>query len=253
MHYVITHGGDLPNIVPTEAEVWYFLRAHTRDELEEVANRVSKIAQGAALMTETAMENVFNGGCSNVLNNHYLAELQTEAMQVIGPIQFTEEEKAYAQKVNDGQPKGTVEAFFNALRLPKEMKDQAEELRGQPLLGKNFPPSDEGDITTGSTDVGDLSWIAPLSMLKTACCATGATGHGWGVVSTGAMSIGHKGMMHAAKSMALAAIDLYADPEHLRKARHEFEKAIKDRPYRTPLPDNVKPPRYENPFRAERI
>ena len=93
--------------------------------------------------------------------------------------------------------------------------------------------------------MGDLSQITPLSMLNTACFTTGASGHSWGIVATGAMSIGHKGMMHAAKIMALAAIDCYSDPKHLEKARAEFDKATKDHPYRSPLPDYVKPPRYE--------
>jgi len=249
MHYVITHGGDLPNVVPTKAEVWYFLRAHERDELEQVANRVRKIAQGAALMTETTVEEVFNGACSSVLSNHYLADLQHEAMQVVGPIQFTEEEKAYAQEINEVYPEKDARDVFRDLRVPEEMKDRVAELVGEPLLGENFPAWNEDNIQTGSTDVGDLSWITPVSMLGTACFATGAAGHSWGIVATGAMSIGHKGMMHAAKIMAVAAMDLYADPEHLAKARQEFEKT-KDHPYETPLPDHVKPPRYPNPARG---
>jgi aminobenzoyl-glutamate utilization protein B len=109
---------------------------------------------------------------------------------------------------------------------------------------------DEGHISTGSTDVGDVSWVTPLSELHAACFATGAAGHSWGVVATGAMSIGHKGMMHAAKIMAVAAMDLYTDPEHLRAARREFEEATRDKPYVTPLPDTVQAPRYPNPVRG---
>ena len=110
----------------------------------------------------------------------------------------------------------------------------------------------EENIGTGSTDVGDVSWITPLSMLNTACFATGAAGHSWGIVATCGMSIGHKGMMHAAKIMAVAAMDVYADPEHLQKARQEFEAVTKEHPYRTPLPDGVTPPRYPNPVRGEK-
>ena len=247
IHYAITRGGDAPNIVPAEAEVWYFVRAHERDELAEVAERVFKIAQGAALMTETSVERIFAGACSSVLNNHYLADLQYAAMQEIGPIPFTEQEKAFAQAINDAYPDWNPKHMFAHLEVPPEMTETVESLRGQPLIAENLPAMDHRHIGTGSTDVGDVSWITPLSMLNTACFATGAAGHSWGVVATSGMSIGHKGMLHAAKIMALTAADLYADPEHLSQARQEFEKATRDNPYVTPLPDDVKPPRYERP------
>jgi len=247
MHYVITHGGDLPNVVPAEAEVWYFVRAYQATERYHVANRVRRVAQGAAMMTETTVDEIFNGACSSVLNNAYLADLQYEAMQVVGPIPFTDEEKAYAHKINDGYPLDTTGELFKNLKLPPEVEERVGVLKREPLLGENFPSLDEGVIRTGSTDVGDLSWITPLSMLRTACWPAGVSAHSWGIVAASAMSIGHKGMMHAAKIMALAAIDLCTDPEHLRKARQEFERATKGQPYRMPLPDHVKPPRYEMP------
>ncbi|HEY9075723.1 MAG TPA: amidohydrolase [Anaerolineaceae bacterium] len=240
IHYVITHGGDLPNIVPSEAEVWYLIRAHKRDEHDEVTERVRKIAQGAALMTETTCEEHFISACSSVLSNHTLADLQYANMQVVGPIEFTEEEKAYAQAINDHYPKAVAEASWDEMKLPPE-------IRGRPLYGENFPAMDEGKIETGSTDVGDLSQITPVSMLNTTCWASGVPGHSWGNTATGRMSIGHKGMLHAAKVMALSAIDLYNDPSLLQKVRAEFETATKDHPYRCPLPDSVLPPRYPRP------
>lgn len=249
IHYVITNGGKLPNVVPAEAEVWYFIRAHERDELDQVTDRVRKVAQGAALMTETTMEAIVNGACSSVLNNHYLADLQYEAMQMVGPIAFSEEEMAYAQQINDAYPPENARNAFKHLHVPAEMKDHVKALEGQPLLGENFPAWDEDHIGTGSTDVGDVSWITPLSMLRTACFATGAAGHSWGIAATSGMSIGHKGMMHAAKIMAVAAVDLYADPAHLQAARQEFERETRDRPYQAPLPEGVEPPQHPNPER----
>ncbi|MCL4561437.1 MAG: amidohydrolase [Chloroflexi bacterium] len=237
MHYVTTHGGDLPNIVPSEAEVWYFIRAHARSELDDVTNRVRRIAEGAALMTETTYEAIFQSACSSVLSNHTLADLQYANMQFVGPIVFTDAERAYAQKINDQYPAEVVADLFKSFELP-------EELRGQSLFGDNYPANDEKRIETGSTDVGDLSWITPVSMLNTACFASGAPGHSWGIVATGAMSIGHKGMLHAAKVMALSAMDLYSDAALLQKARAEFAKATEGQPYRTPLPENVQPPWY---------
>ncbi len=250
IHYAITHGGDVPNIVPPEAEVWYFIRAHKRDELDQVVGRVRKIAQGAALMTETTVEERFRGGCSSVLNNHYLADLHYQAMELIGPIPFTEAEMAYAQQINDAFPDNKPGDVFDDLRIPTEWQARVDALKGRPLIGENFPAMDEAQIETGSTDVGDVSQITPLSMLNTACFAAAAPGHNWSVVATGGMSIGHKGMMHAAKIMALVAYDLYSEPAHLQKAHEEFAKATQDNPYVSPLPTHTRPPQYPNPERG---
>jgi aminobenzoyl-glutamate utilization protein B len=131
--------------------------------------------------------------------------------------------------------------------VPPSIQERLPELRQQDLIAENFQSMDERRVSTGSTDVGDLSWIAPLSMLRTTCFPTRASGHSWGIAAVSGTSIGHKGMMHAAKIMAVAAIDLYADSEHLQRVRQEFETATEDRPYESPLPDTLRPPRYEAP------
>ena len=238
IHYVITKGGDAPNIVPALAEVWYYIRAHLPNELEDVTERVRKVAEGAALMTDTQVEEIFEDACTSILNNHHLADLQYEAMKIVGPIIFTDQEQAYAKKINDSYAKGTLEGLAKTNHLPKKYM-------GQALVGDNFPALDIDDVFTGSTDVGDLSWKAPVSMLVTTCWPSGAPAHTWGVVATGAMSIGHKGMLHAAKTMAVAALDLYSDPTLLKKVRQEFEKAINEFPYKCPLPDHIQPPSYK--------
>jgi len=250
IHYAITHGGDLPNVVPAEAEVWYFIRAHKPEELEEVTNRVRKIAEGAAMMTETTSEENFRAACSAVLSNHYLADLQYENMQVVGPIEFTPEEMAFAKDINDAYPRENSAEFYRQVteyKIPKEWEDKLKAHIGEALLGINLPAFDQDDIQTGSTDVGDVSQITPISMLSTAGFPIGAAGHSWGIVAASGTSIGHKGMMHAAKTMALTAMDLLSEPAHLQKARKEFERATKDHPYKSPLPAHVKPPRYEEP------
>jgi aminobenzoyl-glutamate utilization protein B len=250
IHYAITHGGDLPNVVPAEAEVWYFIRAHKPEELEEVTERVRKIAEGAAMMTETTWEENFRAACSAVLSNYYLADLQYENMKLVGPIEFTAEEMAFAKKINGAYPRENTEEFYrqiNEFRIPDDWKKKLESYEGSPLLGINLPAFDQDDIQTGSTDVGDVSQITPISMLNTAGFPVGAAGHSWGIVAASGTSIGHKGMMHAAKIMALSAMDLFTNTEHLRKTREEFEKATRDHPYKSPLPASVQPPRYEEP------
>jgi aminobenzoyl-glutamate utilization protein B len=242
IHYAITHGGDAPNIVPAEAEVSYLIRAHQPDTLEQVTERVRKVAAGAAMMTETQMEIIFDSAFSSLLNNHYLADLQYEAMKWIGPIEYTPEELAFAQGINDHYPAGNVEALFKTLRPPAGYAEPLARFRGRALISENFPSLDEGAIRTSSTDVGDLSRVAPLSLLRTTCAPTGAPAHGWGFAAAAGMSIGHKGMLHAARIMALTAVDLLDNPLHIQKAREEFELAMQEMPYHCPMPAEVQPP-----------
>lgn len=246
MHYVITHGGDAPNIVPPEAEVWYFLRAPLREELDQVTERVKRIARGAAIMTGTEVEILFQGGCSHVLNNHVLADLQYENMKLIGPIPFTAADYEQARQINEGYP---PEIRDNNLisGMPPAGIPIAEALKGISLAAENYPSFDKDYVATGSTDVGDLSLITPLSMLGTACWPTGTPGHTWGITAAGRLPMGHKGMLHAARIMALSAIDCFNDPEILHKARQEFDKAMQGKPYICPIPDEVQPHVYPRP------
>jgi aminobenzoyl-glutamate utilization protein B len=243
IHYVITQGGMLPNVVPELAESWYFVRALDSEELEQVTARVRKIAEGAALMTETSVVVMLNGACSSVLNNHYLADLHYNAMEELGPIAFSDEEREFARAVNAQFPPEAVRPF-EGLRIPPDWRERAEAAARQPLVAENFPAWDEDRVQTGSTDVGDVSWITPLSMLSTACFPTAAPGHSWANAAAAGTSIGHKGMMHAARIMALAGIDLYSDPVHLERARREFAERTTGKPYRSPLPNDLVAPRY---------
>ena len=248
IHYIITDGGKAPNIVPEEAEVYYFIRAAKPDYLAEVVERVRKVAEGAAMMTETTVQIILDDGCSAVLNNHYLADLQFQAMQMVGPITFTQDEIDFAQAINDAFGGTNADYIDRAIELFKptpDIKEILESHRDQPLVGVNFPAIDERIISTGSTDVGDLSQVVPVSMLRTACVPTGCPGHSWGNVAASGMSIGHKGMMHAAKIMAVAAVELYSNPDHLVKIREEFERETRGKPYISPIPKDKKPLQYE--------
>jgi aminobenzoyl-glutamate utilization protein B len=167
---------------------------------------------------------------------------------LVGPIEFTPEEIEFAQKVNDGYP-GTnsdyIDDRLEYLKPPAEIAALYDKFRDQPLVGINLPALDENIVSTGSTDVGDLSQIVPVSMLGTACWSTGVTGHSWGNVACAGMSIGHKGMIHAAKIMAIAAMEVYSNPEHLTKIREEFELRNGGKPYIPPIPEGINPPYYE--------
>lgn len=242
LHYQITHGGGAPNVVPDFAEVFYYVRAHMPDEVAEVTERVIKVAKGAAMMTETEMEMIFDSATTCVLSNHVLSDIQTETMEMLGPIEYTEEEITYAATINNNNPAG------NSKFVQKNLEASDEEMAA-PLLGEVRQANDADRVMTGSTDVGDVSWITPISMLRTTCWPHNVPGHSWGVVATGGMSIGHKGMMYAAKVMAASAVDLFADPGKLQKVRSEFEATIEKTPYVNPLPDDCFPPRNKHPLR----
>ena len=242
IHYVITNGGGtFPNIVPDKAEVYYYVRAHMPDQVEHVVERVRKIAAGAAMMTETRYEEEAQHGANCMLNNHVLADVQYEAMQEIGGIDFTEEELTYAAAINNNNAPGGSDSVAKSMGVAKDAVPS--------LVSGVYPSIDKGRIHTASTDVGDLSWKTPVSMLHTACWPTNAAAHSWGVVATGGMSIGHKGMMYAAKVMARAAVELYDKPERLAAARAEFEQATAAIPYTSPIPADKLPPQFPNPCR----
>ncbi len=234
IHYVITNGGGAPNVVPDEAEVWYFVRAPLRTQVEETTARVRKIAQGAALMTETTTDEAYLCGAYNMINSDYLGDLALAAMRGLGPIAFTPEEQAFAATIAEGFPEGTRERGLEILDLPLTLLEQ-------PLNGAVHPPNDAGKVMPGSTDVGDVSWVTPTTTISTATWALGIPAHSWGTTATGAMSIGHKGMLYAAKVMALTAADLYTEPSHLAAARAEFERTLGNQRYKTPLPEGLAP------------
>jgi aminobenzoyl-glutamate utilization protein B len=236
MHYVITKGGEAPNIVPDLAEVWYYLRAHQPDELTDLIERVRKVANGAALMTETRVEEIYDASCSNLLSNHTLADLQYKVIEELGAIDFTEEEIAFAEAIKDQYPK---EMFEDSVKYMRDKYKLPEEAVRKPLLASHPRPDDKDEVGGGSTDVGDASWCTPLSMVWTTCFALAAPAHSWGIVATAGMSIGHKGMIYAAKIMAAAAMDCYTDPTHIEKAREEFQKSTKGQPYKSNIPENV--------------
>ncbi|HYI25748.1 MAG TPA: hypothetical protein VD767_10090, partial [Thermomicrobiales bacterium] len=111
------------------------------------------------------------------------------------------------------------------------------------LTGAVWPITDRGEVMPGSTDVSDVSWIAPTAQITTATWALGIPGHSWAVTATGAMTIGHKGMLHAAKVMAITGADAIADPGLIDRAQAEFREVTAGRPYQCPIPPHVQPRR----------
>ncbi|MBO0323251.1 amidohydrolase [Muricauda sp. CAU 1633] len=200
IHYVITKGGDAPNIVPAEAEVYYVIRHSNRDEVKAVWDRVVKAAEGAAIGTETEMTYEIIGGTYDRLPNEVLASMMHKNMTLVGGLKYTPEEVNFAKEI-------------------------------QKTLGAPKPIESAGDIqpmvfTYGkaSADTGDVSWNVPMAAVRAATWVPGTPPHSWQAVAAGGTGIGFKGMMVAAKTMALSAIDLYNSPEVLDKAKAEFNE-----------------------------
>ena len=242
LHYAILSGGMAPNVVPDFAESYYYVRAIDPQNLEDVCQRVMRIAKGAALMTDTEVEIVYKSGSTRVLSNEVLADLQYEVMCQLGEIDFTNDEQAYAAEINSHFGDSNIKTLVDRFGVDAGTANQG-------LIGDVLPSNDKGMVSPGSTDMGDMSWYAPCSMLQTATWASCAAAHSWGVVATGRTSIGHKGMMYAAKVMALSAAELILSPEKLKCAQAEFQAALEASPYNCPIPDEVPAPSQPNPLR----
>ncbi len=199
IHYVISKGGDAPNIVPANAEVYYVIRHQNREEVRSMWNRVVKCAEGAAIGTETKMEYEIIGGTYDRLPNMALSKVMHANLAKVGGVNYTEEEKAFAEKLRKTLP-GTVPPISDAAVV-------------QPL---------EQEDGKASADTGDVSWNVPLVAMRAATWVPGTPPHSWQAVASGGTSIGYKGMMVAAKTMALTAIDLMSNPKLLEEGRKEF-------------------------------
>ncbi len=240
IHYIITKGGEAPNIVPEDAAVWYFVRAPQLDQLRDIYQRVVKVAEGAALMTETKVIIDFQGGSANLMANHMLEDLLYQKMVELGPPMFDQTDQDYAKEIIKSFPEGYFDRMLST--LPQDMQKQMEQFRNINLCESILPTVSRGVTLPGSTDVGDVSWVTPLAQFTSACASIGTPGHSWQIVAQAGMSIGHKGMLYAAKVLALSSFELFTNPKLVTKARDEFNTRISKTPYTSPLPEDWKPP-----------
>jgi aminobenzoyl-glutamate utilization protein B len=240
IHSVVTSGGQAPNVVPAYAQVWYFVRAPHRDQVDEIYARMLDIAQGAALMSGTTHNIEFITGCYDVLPNNTLANLLLEKMQAVAGIKFTEQERAFATELQATFPDGSVKRDFEWMQKSASAGIVADDINN-PLWEQVLPHSDTPPLMGGSTEVGDVSWIAPTGQLTTCCWPLGTPAHSWQTVVSSGSSIGSKGLLFAAKGMALAGLDLFTKPDLLAQAQAEFAQAKNGEEYVTPLPEEAVP------------
>ncbi|MBI5688515.1 MAG: amidohydrolase [Verrucomicrobia bacterium] len=204
IHYVITRGGEAPNVVPAFAEVYYYVRSPHRQILGDVWARIEDAARGAALGTGTKVEWEVTGGVYELLPNEALGRVMHTNLNAIGGVTYTPEERAFAAKIG--------QSVYGQAPAP--------EMAAVVTPFNPNPPREGG----GSTDVGDVSWVVPTVGVRTATWAPGTPAHSWQAVACGGTSLGLKGMNVAAKTLAATMVDLFSDPAVIARAREEFER-----------------------------
>lgn len=202
IHYVITDGGKAPNVVPDFAEVYYYARHNKRDVVMDIFDRIEAAAQGAALGTGTKMDYEIIGGTHELLPNLTLQKMVHEKLSQVGGVKYNEKELAFANEI--------------AQSLGQEKADVA--------VAQEIAPYKSTAKAGGSTDVGDVSFAVPTVGFGTATWVPGTAAHSWQAVAAGGTGIGNKGMMVAAKTLSLSAIELFSNPKLIMAAKKEHQE-----------------------------
>ena len=245
LHYAITDtGGISPNVVQPKATVLYMVRSDTVPHTKDQLARVDNIAKGAALMTDTTFTRRFIDGTADLLPNATLEKALYDNMCQIPLPGYTDEERAFAQALNDTCPPNEKLPGMGALYDPS-IRQQVAQLSADgtaPLNDFLLPYFHSDKQSPGSTDVGDVSWQTPTAQITAATWPSHAPGHSWQIVSSGKSGIAHKGLLYAAKVLAATAVDLLDDPALLEAAKAEFATAAQ-KGYTCPIePDAVPVP-----------
>ena len=219
IHYVITSGGSAPNVVPDFAEVYYYVRHPDLDQVRAIFDRLLKAADGAAVGTDTTVEHEVIHGVYAMLPNETLARVTDRSLRQIGGVRYTPDEDAFARRLRESLGSGAPPLLQASRIEPFEMKEGS-----------------------ASTDVADVSWVVPTAGLRTATWVPGTAAHSWQAIAAGGTTIGIKGMLVAAKTLTLTAIELFTAPAILSEAKAEHQKRIgPDFVYRALLGDRPPP------------
>ncbi len=228
-HYVISHGGNQPNVVPSEATVWYFFRELDFAHVKELHDLGTKIAQGAAMMTDTTMTERVLGAAWEGHFNKPLAELHQANIEAVGMPEWSEDDVKLAKAVQK-----EIDAKEIGLRT------EVSELGG---------PSEE---SSGSDDIAEVSWNLPTVNLRYPSNIPNLIGHHWSSAIAMATPIAHKGALAGAKVQAMTAIELFADPDLVKEAWEYFREQTKETKWESLIPADVGPPVHLNVEKMER-
>ncbi|MGB5237292.1 MAG: amidohydrolase [Flavobacteriaceae bacterium] len=210
IHYHIQDGGQVVNVVPDYSKIWVRVRDPKRSEMMPVYARVKEMAEGAAIMANVDYKISLISGIYEVLVNRTGGEVMQKNLELLGPITYDEKEVAFAKKIQEitGKPQVGMDSQIRPLEDTKE------------------------DPGGGSTDVGDVSWNVPNINLSVTTAPKDTPWHSWAVVACGGMSIGHKGMVFAAKAMSMTMLDLFENPKLVENIKAEFIKQKGNQKYK---------------------
>lgn len=235
IHYaVLDSGGISPNVVQAYAKVRYVVRAPELPGLFSLIERVKKVAEGAALMTETSMESTILAGVSNLVVNTPLMDVMQDIWQSLGTPEFDEKDKAFAQSIRDTLSPEDIAASWAQERL-----DARDDLALPDFI---LPAHNEVRQMGGSTDVGDVSWVVPTVQAYGPTLAIGTQLHTWQVVAQGKSPLAHKGMIATAKVMAATGLAALESPQLREAAWADLKRRLKGQAYRSPIPEGAEPP-----------
>ena len=235
VHYAyLDAGGIAPNVVQAKAKVRYLIRAADLAALTQLVGRVRKIADGAAMMTETTVSTQVVSAVSNLMGNDPLERLMDDNFQRLGPPEFDETDRAFAAEIRKTLSAADIAAPFARAGIPVQPDLE--------MCDFIVPLTAKGTGGNGSTDVGDVSWVVPTVQARGATCAVGTPFHTWQLTAQGKAAAAHKGLVHVAKIMAGTAIDAINDPGLIQRAKADLAERTRITPYVCPLPDDVSPP-----------
>lgn len=240
IHYAyLNAGGKAPNVVQAEACLKYFVRSESNPKCEALTERVINCAKGAALMTGTTVEVIFDEGLSNTVPNFVLEDLLADSFRKLYKNDYTEEQLAYAQKFKDTYDVNNV--LSDLPKYAKDMEKIRDNVLNRPINDYFIETNHSEYCDFGSTDVGDVSWVVPTAQVNTATFALGAGAHTWQWVAQGKSEIAFKGAMLAGEIMADTAKKLYEDPSLIQKANEELKQRLHGETYKCLIPDDIKP------------
>lgn len=234
VHYaVLDSGGIAPNVVQAHAKVRYSIRAMELPAMLTLVQRVKKIAEGAALMTETSMEMRIVSAVSNTLGNAPLENALHSAMEELGAPVFDDADRDYAAKIRATFSDEDIESVYRVIGQP---------VTDAPLADFLVPLDSKRNPSVGSTDIGDVSWVVPTVQVHAPTIAIGTALHTWQVVAQGKSPAAHKAMVHAAKAMAALGLAVVTNLVLREEAKEALRIQTLKTPYVAPIPDDVKPP-----------
>jgi aminobenzoyl-glutamate utilization protein B len=237
VHYIHEEAGGQPNVVPAYARTWYYVRAPERFQVEQIYSWVLDIISGANLMAKTTSKVDFLTGCYNKIPNKILADLVVKQMREINSPVHTEEEIKFAEKMAE-----TIDIDQKMNSLQKANLPRWESLRNIHFDERILDDYREGRVGAGSTDVSDVSWVAPTIEFSTTCRMLGTPSHSWQSAAQYGMSIGHKGLIFSTKVHVATALELLNKPKLLQRVKKNWHENLRGRKYKSPIPLDLKPP-----------